>query len=81
MQMQCLMQIILSKGMPKFSGIHVLLPGFIISKFAKINMLSPKSVSRFVDYMGKVFADAEYGAQINTAKGLRSDIKKLSKNK
>ena len=55
--------------------------GFIVSKFAKVNMLSPKSVSRFVDYMGKVFADAEYGAQINTAKGLRGDIKKLSKNK
>jgi len=69
------------KGLVKSGNITVKQADFILRKFAKVNMLSPTSVSRFVDYMGKVFADAEYGAQLGTAKGLRADIKKLAKNK
>jgi hypothetical protein len=69
------------KALVKSGNITARQGGFIISKFAKVNMLSPTSVSRFVDYMGKVFADAEYGAQLKTASGLKADIKKLSKNK
>jgi hypothetical protein len=53
----------------------------IISKMAKVNMFSKKSVDGFLDYMTKVFENAEYAANLDTAKKLRKDIKKLSKNK
>ena len=41
----------------------------IISKFGKVNMLNEMSVSNFVDYMAKVFADADYDNKINIARG------------
>ena len=53
----------------------------IVSRFGKVNMLSEISVSKFVDYMTKVFADAEYVSKLNTAKSLKSSIASLSKNK
>ena len=40
----------------------------IISKFSKVNLLNETSVSNFVDYISKVFADAEYDNKINIAK-------------
>ena len=53
----------------------------VISKMSKVNMFSKKSVDDFLDYMTKVFENAEYAANLDTAKKLRKDIKKLSKNK
>ena len=53
----------------------------VISKMSKVNMFSKKSVGDFLDYMTKVFENAEYAANLDTAKKLRKDIKKLSKNK
>jgi hypothetical protein len=53
----------------------------IVSRFGKVNMLSEISVSKFVDYMTKVFNDAEYASKLSTAKSLKKDIKKLSKLK
>jgi hypothetical protein len=53
----------------------------IVSRFGKVNMLSEISVSKFVDYMTKVFNDAEYASKLGTAKSLKKDIKKLSKDK
>ena len=49
----------------------------IISRFGKVNMLNEISVSNFVDYMAKVFADAEYGNKIEVAK---SNLKTAKKN-
>jgi hypothetical protein len=49
----------------------------IVSKFSKVNLLNESSVSNFVDYMSKVFADAEYDNKINVAK---SKIKNAKKN-
>jgi hypothetical protein len=49
----------------------------MISKFNKVNMLNDVSVANFVDYMSKVFADAEYDNKINVAK---SKIKNAKKN-
>jgi hypothetical protein len=40
----------------------------VIAKFGKVNMLNEVSVSNFVDYMSKVFADAEYVNKIEQAK-------------
>jgi len=53
----------------------------ILKKFSKVNIFSTKSVSRFVDYMAKAFADADYSNQISTANKLRGEIKKLSRDK
>lgn len=53
----------------------------IVSRFGKVNMLSEISVSKFVDYMTKVFNDAEYNSKLGTAKSLKKDIKKMSKDK
>jgi hypothetical protein len=53
----------------------------IVARFGKVNMLSEISVSKFVDYMTKVFNDAEYNAKLSSAKNLKKDIAKLSKNK
>jgi hypothetical protein len=49
----------------------------MISKFSKVNMLNEVSVSNFVDYMAKVFADADYDNKINVAK---SKLKTAKKN-
>lgn len=49
----------------------------IISKFSKVNLFNETSVSNFVDYMSKVFADADYDNKINIAK---SKIKNAKKN-
>jgi len=40
----------------------------VIARFGKVNMLNEVSVSNFVDYMSKVFADAEYAGKIQEAK-------------
>jgi len=40
----------------------------IIARFGKVNMLNEVSVSNFVDYMAKVFANAEYANKIDVAK-------------
>ena len=53
----------------------------IVARFGKVNMLSEISVSKFVDYMAKVFANAEYAAKLSSAKSLKKDISKLSKDK
>jgi hypothetical protein len=49
----------------------------IISNMSKVNVFNDASVSNFVDYMSKVFADAEYDNKINVAK---SKLKKALKN-
>ena len=53
----------------------------IIARFGKVNMLNEKSVSNFVDYMAKVFADAEYTSQLKNALSIRKRLRSLSKNK
>ena len=53
----------------------------IVAKFGKVNMLSEMSVSKFVDYMAKIFANSEYAFKLKVANGLRGNIKELSRNK
>jgi hypothetical protein len=48
----------------------------IISKLGKVNMLNEISVSNFVDYMAKVFADADYDNKINVATGKLKNARK-----
>lgn len=49
----------------------------IVARFGKVNMLNEVSVSNFVDYMAKVFANAEYANKIDVAK---SKLKAAKKN-
>jgi hypothetical protein len=49
----------------------------ILSTFSKVNVLNDASVSNFVDYMTKVFNDADYINKIDTAK---SNLKTAKKN-
>ena len=42
----------------------------VISRFAKVNMFDDSSIERFVDYMSKVFEDANYLEKISNAKKL-----------
>jgi hypothetical protein len=52
----------------------------ILNKFGKVNIFSEKSVSRFTDYVTKVFNDANYKQKLDVARKNLSSIKKLSKN-
>lgn len=49
--------------------------------FSKVNVFSQKSVDGFVNYMTKVFENADYADNLKNAKKLRTEIKKLAKNK
>ena len=53
----------------------------ILNKIGKLNLDSKVAVEKFIDYVGKIFADAEYANKLNTAKDTRSQIRKLSKSK
>lgn len=53
----------------------------VLRKFSKVNMFSQKSIDSFIDYMTKVFANAEYSSKLSEAKGLKKDISKFSKDK
>ena len=53
----------------------------VIGRLGKTDLLSPTATARFIDYMGKVFADAEYGQKISDAYKTRSQILSLTKNK
>ena len=69
------------KAMVKDGTITTKQAANIIKKFGKINILSPKAVSKFVDYMTKVFSDAEYQNKLDGARSLKKDIAKLAKGK
>ena len=54
----------------------------VLNRFAKVNMFNPTSIDRFVDYMAKVFANAEYAAKISFAsKNRRNKAKKAAQLK
>lgn len=48
----------------------------ILSRFSKVNMLSEVSVGNFVDYMSRVFNNAEYAQKIDVVKKQLSTAKK-----
>ena len=53
----------------------------LVNRIGKVNLDSNESVQRLLDYAGKLFADAEYANKLGAATTLRSQIRKLSKNK
>jgi hypothetical protein len=52
----------------------------MVKRFSKVNVLSEKSVNRFIDYATKVLNDANYNTKLNEARKTLSSLKKLSKN-
>jgi hypothetical protein len=52
----------------------------MVKRFSEVNVLSEKSVNRFIDYATKVLNDADYNSKLTEARKTLSSIKKLSKN-
>jgi len=65
------------RGLAKEGKITAIQAANIIAKFGNVNLLNEVSVSNFVDYMAKVFADAEYDSKIAKA---NSRVAKARKN-
>jgi hypothetical protein len=65
------------RGLAKEGKITAIQAANIIAKFGDVNLLNEISVSNFVDYMAKVFADAEYDSKIDKA---NSRVAKARKN-
>jgi HPt (histidine-containing phosphotransfer) domain-containing protein len=53
----------------------------VLARFGKVNLLNEVSVSNFVDYMAKVFANAEYAAKMDFVRKKLSAAKKNVLNK
>lgn len=53
----------------------------IVKRASRLNVDSEVSVNKFIDYVSKVFADAEYASKLSTGNALRNKIKSVSKNK
>jgi hypothetical protein len=43
----------------------------VLSRFSKVNMFNPNSIETFIDYMAKVFNDAEYASKMADANAKR----------
>ena len=53
----------------------------IIKKFSNVNMLKDSSIDSFVDYMSRVFKDAEYAEKVKNANKKRTNALKNIKRK
>lgn len=53
----------------------------VFNRLKSVNLLNEVSVMKFIDYMAKVFNNAEYAQQISTAKSLQSKVKNNAKTK
>jgi hypothetical protein len=53
----------------------------VLRRFSRVDLFNPASIDSFLDYMGKIFADAEYGAKIARIKKLLPRAKKNIKSK
>ena len=52
----------------------------IINRLNKVNLTNPQAVNSFVDYMQKVFKNAEYAEKLSKSNDLAKRIKKLTKS-
>ena len=53
----------------------------IINKIGSVNLYNAKSVDSFLNYMEKVYNNADYADKVMAANSLKNNIKKLSKSK
>jgi hypothetical protein len=68
------------KNMMKTGKISVKQAASIVRRFSAVNVFSEKSIGKFVDYMTKVFNDAEYVNQLSIAQKTKKAIASLSRN-
>jgi hypothetical protein len=52
----------------------------IMTRYSKVNFFSSSSMDNFVNYMAKVFSDAEYSDKLKTASKTANAIRRLSKS-
>jgi hypothetical protein len=69
------------KNMTKSGSISTTQAGAVLRKFSGVNMLNEKSVENFVDYMRKVFDNADYAQQISDVRKKLPTAKKNIKSK
>ena len=69
------------KDLRKTGKINKIQEQSILNRLSNTNVLSEKATKKFIDYATKVYNNADYANKISEAKGLRSSIKKLSKDK
>ena len=65
------------KDMVRGGKISIKQAAAVLRRFSGVNMFSEDSISKFVDYMSKVFADAEYADRIAT---IRKSLNQAKKN-
>ena len=53
----------------------------VMKRFDKVNMFNPVSIEKFVDYMGKVFADVDYAEKVAKANKFRKSALKNIRTK
>ena len=53
----------------------------IAKRALTINLDSEVAVNKFIDYVSKVFADADYASKLSNGNAIRTKIKKASRNK
>jgi hypothetical protein len=52
----------------------------IMTRYSKVNFFSSSSMDNFVNYMAKVFSDAEYNDKLKTASKTANSVRRLIKN-
>jgi hypothetical protein len=67
------------KELVKKGKINVSQMTSVMNKFSKVDMFKEENIEEFVDYMTKVFNDADYANKIINAKSIVAKIKKQSK--
>ena len=68
------------KALMKSGSISTKQAELITRRLANLNIDNPKMVNRFIDYMDKVYNDADYQNKLTNANKLRKKIRRLSKN-
>jgi len=70
------------RGMSKKGGkINAKTVESIIKRAEIVNLNNQAAVDKFIDYVGKIFKDAEYGVKLAKARATRKTIKRGARNK
>ena len=68
------------EGLQKIGKLSTKQVNSITNKLNKVNLLNPIMRERFIDYMEKVYNNAEYAAKLSQARATRAKVKKKIKS-
>ena len=68
-------------GLAKGGKITAKQASTLVERASKIKVFNEESISKFIDYASKLFADADYAKKLNDAKSLRNKVTRLSNKK